>query len=140
LAHPGGNITGLSMLLTELSVKELEMLTEAVPQVKRIAVMWNPTTPSHALALRAVEDGGEKLAVKLMLLPVRAADEFAGAFATMAREQAGGFVDIAGPLSASSSSSWLPRASGALKGAWLCGGSNISDHRESWIRQTFCAL
>src|SRR5215510_15081887 len=42
LARPGGNVTGLSMLLTDLAVKELETLTEAVPQAKRIGVVWSP--------------------------------------------------------------------------------------------------
>ena len=51
LARPGGNITGLSMLLTELAVKELEILKEAVPQGFRFGVVWNPTTPSHVPAL-----------------------------------------------------------------------------------------
>jgi putative tryptophan/tyrosine transport system substrate-binding protein len=52
LARPGGNITGLSMLLTDLAAKELEILTEVLPQVKRIGVLWNPTTPSHVPAVR----------------------------------------------------------------------------------------
>jgi putative tryptophan/tyrosine transport system substrate-binding protein len=47
LSHPGGNITGLSMLLTELVAKELEILTEAIPRATRIGILWNPTTPSH---------------------------------------------------------------------------------------------
>src|SRR5262249_37877105 len=59
LARPGGNITGLSMLLTDLAVKELEILTEVVPHAKRIGVVWNPTTPSHAPAVRAIEGAGE---------------------------------------------------------------------------------
>src|SRR2546429_4551198 len=48
LARPGGNITGMSMLLTELAAKEMEMMTEALPQVRRIGI---PTTPSHSRAL-----------------------------------------------------------------------------------------
>jgi putative tryptophan/tyrosine transport system substrate-binding protein len=51
LPRPGGNITGLTMLLTDLSAKELEILQDAVPQAERIGVLWNPTTPSHAPAL-----------------------------------------------------------------------------------------
>jgi putative tryptophan/tyrosine transport system substrate-binding protein len=101
LARPGGNITGLSMLLTELAVKELEMLTEALPQAMRIAVMWNPTTPSHVPAVRAVEDAGDKLGVKLLLLPTRTGEDYEGAFETMARERASGFLDIGSPLSRS---------------------------------------
>jgi hypothetical protein len=47
------------MLLTDLAVKELEILTEVLPQVKRIGVLWNPTTPSHTPAMRAVEDAAK---------------------------------------------------------------------------------
>src|SRR6266508_6115238 len=46
LARPGGNVTGLTILFPELSVKGLEMLISAVPKAKRIAVLWNPDTPS----------------------------------------------------------------------------------------------
>src|SRR5262249_49230370 len=81
LARPGGNITGLSMLLTDLAVKELEILTEAVPHAKRIGVVWNLTTPSHAPAVRAIEGAGEKLRVQLVLVDVQAAEDFEGAFA-----------------------------------------------------------
>jgi len=60
LPRPGGNITGLTMLLTDLSAKELEILKDAVPQAGRIGVLWNPTTPSHAPALKAIESGRQK--------------------------------------------------------------------------------
>jgi hypothetical protein len=50
-------MTGMSMLLTELVAKGLEMMTEALPQAHRIGVLWNPTTPSHARALQSVESG-----------------------------------------------------------------------------------
>jgi len=53
LARPGGNITGLAVLMTDLAPKELELLISAVPMAKRIAVLWNPDTPSHAPALKA---------------------------------------------------------------------------------------
>ena len=51
LARPGGNITGLAVLMTDLAPKELELLVSAVPMAKRIAVLWNPDAPSHAPAL-----------------------------------------------------------------------------------------
>jgi putative ABC transport system substrate-binding protein len=86
LAHPGGNITGLSMLLTDLVPKELEIFKEAVPQAMRIGVLWNPTTPSHRPAMQAVEAAGEKLGVQLLMMPARTVEDFDGAFATMTRE------------------------------------------------------
>jgi putative ABC transport system substrate-binding protein len=60
LPRPGGNITGLSELATELDAKELEILREAVPQVTQIGVLWNPTTPSQAPGLQSVKAAGER--------------------------------------------------------------------------------
>src|SRR5215471_13637436 len=101
LAHPGGNITGLSMLLTDLVPKELEIFKEAVPQAMRIGVLWNPTTPSHRPAMQAVEAAGEKLGVQLLQVPARTVGDFGGAFATMTRERVDGFLVVASPLSVS---------------------------------------
>jgi putative ABC transport system substrate-binding protein len=98
LARPGGNITGLTMLSTELGPKKLEILTEAVPQAARFGVLWNPSTPSHAPSLPAIEAAAEKLGVSLSIVPARTVDEIDGAFATMAQERAGGFLDVASPL------------------------------------------
>ena len=101
LARPGGNITGLSMLLTDLVAKELEIFKEAVPQATRIGILWNPTTPSHRPALQAVEAAGQKLGVQLLMVPARTIEDFVGAFATMTRERVGGFLVVAAPLTAS---------------------------------------
>jgi putative ABC transport system substrate-binding protein len=98
LPRPGGNITGLSDLLTDLVAKQLEMLKEAVPLARRIGVLWNPTTPSHQRAVPAVQAAGEKLGVELRMAPVRTAEEFNGAFSTMTRERVGGFLAVASPL------------------------------------------
>jgi len=112
LARPGGNITGLSILLTDLAAKELEILKEAVPQTARIGILWNPTTPSHGPAVQAVKAAGEKLGVQLLLVPARIVQEFDGAFSTMTRERMGGFLVIASPLSFSQR---VPLAELALK-------------------------
>jgi putative tryptophan/tyrosine transport system substrate-binding protein len=98
LARPGGNITGMSMLLTELVAKGLEMMTEALPQAHRIGVLWNPTTPSHARALQSVETAAEKLGLTLQMVPARSLEDFDGAFATMAQERVGGFLAVGSPL------------------------------------------
>ena len=98
LPRPGGNITGLTMLLTDLSAKELEILKEAVPQAERIGVLWNPTTPSHAPALKAIEAGAEKLRVKLHLVTARRRDDFPAAFAAMVDERADALLVVSSPL------------------------------------------
>jgi putative ABC transport system substrate-binding protein len=98
LARPGGNITGLTMLSTELGPKKLEILKEALPQATRFGVLWNPSTPSHQPALPAIEAAGEKLGVALYMVPARTVEELDGAFASMAQERVGGFIDVASPL------------------------------------------
>jgi putative tryptophan/tyrosine transport system substrate-binding protein len=97
LSRPGGNVTGTSMLLTELAAKGLAMLSEALPHARRIGVLWNPTTPSHPRALQAVEAAGEKLGLSLRKVSARSLDEFDGAFATMTQEAIGGFLAMASP-------------------------------------------
>jgi putative ABC transport system substrate-binding protein len=98
LRRPGGNITGLSELLTELAAKGLEILKEAVPHATRIGVLWNPTTPSHPVALKAVTAAGEKLGIALHPVAIQTLADFDGAFATMAQERVGGFLDLSSPL------------------------------------------
>jgi ABC-type uncharacterized transport system substrate-binding protein len=88
----------MSMLLTELVAKGLEMMTEALPQAHRIGVLWNPTTPSHARALQSVETAAEKLGLTLQMVPARSLEDFDGAFATMAQERVGGFLAVGSPL------------------------------------------
>jgi putative ABC transport system substrate-binding protein len=99
LSHPGGNITGLSMLLTELAAKELEILHEAIPQATRIGVLWNPTTPSHGPAMQSVQVAAERLGVRLHPVPTRTVEDFDGAFATIAGENASGLLVLASPTS-----------------------------------------
>jgi putative tryptophan/tyrosine transport system substrate-binding protein len=88
LARPGGNVTGLTILFPELSVKGLEMLISAVPKAKRIAVLWNPDTPSHTPAVKAVEEAGRTLRVQLQTVVARTTADLDSAFAAMARAHA----------------------------------------------------
>jgi putative tryptophan/tyrosine transport system substrate-binding protein len=101
LARPGGNITGLTVILTDLAAKGLEILKEAVPGATRIGVLFSPTAPSHRPAVQALETAGEKLGVQLLMAPVRTVDDFDGAFVTMARERVGGFFVPAEALTVS---------------------------------------
>jgi putative tryptophan/tyrosine transport system substrate-binding protein len=98
LPRPGGNITGLSDLLTDVVAKQLEMLKEAMPLARRIGVLWNPSTPSHQRAVPAVQAAGEKLGLKLRMVPVGTAEEFDAAFSTMTRERVSGFLAVSSPL------------------------------------------
>jgi putative tryptophan/tyrosine transport system substrate-binding protein len=101
LSRPGGNITGLTLLLTDLVGKDLEMFKDALPQVARIGILWNPTTPSHPPALKAVEGAGATLGVSLHMVPVTTVEDFDGAFDTMTREHLDGFLVVASPVTTS---------------------------------------
>src|SRR5262245_20550686 len=85
LARPGGNITGLSVLQSELTGKAVEILKEVVPHAKRFGVLSSPTAPSHVPTLRAVEAAAEKLGVALHTVLVRTVEEFEEAFGQIAR-------------------------------------------------------
>jgi putative ABC transport system substrate-binding protein len=98
LARPGGNITGTTTLSAELSVKQLELLKEAVPQAARVAVLWNPDNPWHPLALEGLRPAAQSLAVQVQLLGVRGSEEFDGAFAAMAAKQTEAVLVLADPL------------------------------------------
>jgi putative ABC transport system substrate-binding protein len=99
LAHPGGNITGVSMVLTEIAAKSLEILKDAIPSAKRIGVLWNPTTPSHGQVFSAVKAAAKELNLQILSEPIRVASDFDGVFADMAEERADGFLVPSSPLS-----------------------------------------
>jgi ABC-type uncharacterized transport system substrate-binding protein len=86
LARPGGNITGLTIVNTDLVPKQLEILKELLPQATRVGVLFGSTAPSHRPALEALQAASKKLGVQLLMLPARTAEDFEGAFSTMARE------------------------------------------------------
>jgi putative ABC transport system substrate-binding protein len=98
LARPGGNATGLSLMQTETGVKGLELFKEAVPGLSRVAVMFDPATPSHGPGLKAVEAAGPALSLNIQAVPVRSAAEYDGAFAAMVRERADGVLVLSTPL------------------------------------------
>ena len=98
LAQPGGNITGLSLMMTETNTKGLELFKEAVPGLSRVAVVWDPATPSHGPGLKAVEVAGPALGVRIQSLAVRSATEYESAFSAMVRERADGVLVLSTPL------------------------------------------
>jgi putative tryptophan/tyrosine transport system substrate-binding protein len=80
LAHPGGNITGIAATSPELAGKRLELLRELVPQLRRVAVLSHPATPSHLKQLQGAEDAARALGMEMQLVPVRAPEDFDVAF------------------------------------------------------------
>src|SRR5258705_3088728 len=98
LARPGGNITGLSLVLTEAVTKELEIMTRALPHMTRIGVLLTLTAPSHRPASHALAAAAKQLGVQVLTVPVRTPEDLHGAFAMMTRERVKGFLAVASPL------------------------------------------
>jgi putative tryptophan/tyrosine transport system substrate-binding protein len=90
VVRPGGNVTGISLMLAELSPKRLELLKEAIPNASRIAVLWNPTTPWHTTMLRQLHSAAPSLKLELVPVAVHGPREFEAAFAVIARERTDG--------------------------------------------------
>src|SRR5258706_10260886 len=97
LARPGGNITGMAVLQTELGPKGLELLHAVVPAATRIAVLWHAGTPSAVPGLKALEEPARLLALQVQPVGARTAGELEGAFATMARGRAQALLVLSTP-------------------------------------------
>jgi putative ABC transport system substrate-binding protein len=96
LARPGGNVTGVSGTAgLEWVAKQLELLKETVPRIRRVAILSNPTNAYHQLAIRELNVAGRSLGVQLQLLEARGPNEFDGAFAAMAKERADALLVLA---------------------------------------------
>ena len=98
LARPGSNATGTTIIMSETMVKSLELLKATIPTLARVAVIWDPATPSHRPALNAVETGGPVLGLRLHAVAVRSAAEFDSAFSAIVQERAGATLVLSTPL------------------------------------------
>ena len=79
LARPGGNITGVTAISTELSGKRLELLKETIPKLSRVAVLWNPQSPT-ASVWKESQLAARELGLQLHSMEVSSADKFDSAF------------------------------------------------------------
>jgi putative ABC transport system substrate-binding protein len=99
LARPGGNVTGITLLSTELGGKRLELLKEAVPKLARVAVLYDPAIPSNLLEVKDVLPvAARALELTLRSWEVRDADGFEKVFAALNKEHPDGLYVIGGPL------------------------------------------
>jgi putative ABC transport system substrate-binding protein len=87
LARPGGNVTGLTDELPQLSAKRIEILKEAVPHASTIAVLWNADDQGMTLRYRAIENAARLLKVDVQAIGVRTPEDFTSAFATMTQRR-----------------------------------------------------
>jgi putative tryptophan/tyrosine transport system substrate-binding protein len=95
LARPGGNVTGLTYGVdTEIFGKQLQLLKEVVPDVRRVAVLTNPASggPSWPLRMESVKGAALSLGLPIQILEVREPGDFEAAFAAMVKERAGALL------------------------------------------------
>jgi len=92
LARPGGNVTGFSNIAASLGPKQLELISELVPQVNAIAVLVNPNNPNAELLIRDTQSAAHENGLKLVVLNASNAEEIDAAFASLVQLQVGALV------------------------------------------------
>jgi putative tryptophan/tyrosine transport system substrate-binding protein len=98
LAHPDGNVTGLSMMATELYPKRLQLLKEVNPQLTRVAVFWNPDHPFHAKAVEILKAIAPSLSLELSFMGVRTPEQFGPAFSDVSLAKAQALYVVEDPI------------------------------------------
>ncbi len=88
LAHPGGNVTGLSTMTTDLTAKRLQLLKEVMPRLTRVAILWNPATPYHPKMIEELKTVAPSLSIKLSFVSVQTPEQFGPALSTVSRAHA----------------------------------------------------
>jgi len=98
LAHPGGNVTGLTNLAEGLSAKWLELLTETGPGITRVGVLIEPAGSAHATFLREIKTAGQRAGIAVFGLEAQGRDDIERAFAALTRERAQGLIVLPNPI------------------------------------------
>jgi putative tryptophan/tyrosine transport system substrate-binding protein len=98
LAKPGGNVTGLSLMSPDISGKRLELLEQIVPDVARVAIIWNASNPYPALVFRQTESAARQLKLEVQSLEVRAPDDVNSALEAAVRQKANALITVEDPL------------------------------------------
>jgi putative ABC transport system substrate-binding protein len=98
LAHPGGNVTGVTALGSNLSGKRLELLKELVPRLSSVAVLWNPAVPDKVVEWQEMEGPARALKIALQSIEVRTSADFDHAFESVKRLRPQALIALGEPL------------------------------------------
>ena len=98
LARPGGNVTGMSLMVPDLGGKRLELLKEALPRLSRVAVLWNAANPYSANVFKETQVASRTLGIEVQSLETRDPDGFDGAFKAVRRQHPDALVTVEDPL------------------------------------------
>ena len=94
LAHPGGNITGMSLLASDLWPKRLELLKEMFPKVSKVAIFWNKSNAGMAIEAKATQEAAGQLGVALQDRGLKDSSEVEGVFEAMSKDRPDGFLAL----------------------------------------------
>lgn len=95
LTQPGGNVTGISTLSSEIIGKQLQLLKEVIPALSRVAILRNPNNPFHAAQIREVESAARVLGMHTQVIEAASAEGLEAAFSTMAKLRAEALLVLA---------------------------------------------
>ena len=98
LAQPGGNVTGLTVMLSDLSSKRLEILKDTLPKMTRVAVLWTPQNRESSIGFDETAAAAKAFSLQLHAAPIQSANDLEQAFAETAKAQVGGLAVILSPL------------------------------------------
>ena len=98
LAHPGGNVTGMSLLATDLSAKRLALLKEMLPQLTRVAILWNPDNASVALKFEEMQRAAPGIGVQVHSIQLRRPADIEAAIDMAASQHAEAIMDTGDPI------------------------------------------
>jgi putative tryptophan/tyrosine transport system substrate-binding protein len=101
LDHPGGNITGITEMMPELTPERLKLLTQIVPNISRVAILWRPGTLSlnaFGQMLNDTQAAARSIGVQIQIVEAAKVDDFDGAFAAIAKERADGLIVLINPM------------------------------------------
>jgi len=98
LAHPGGHVTGVSQLHSELSAKQLELLKEVVPRLGRVAVLWNAEVAAKASDWRVLKSVGPVLGIALQSRELRRPADLDATFAAIRKERPDALLILGDPM------------------------------------------
>jgi len=92
IRRPGGNLTGLTLFAPEVTLKHLELLREIVPNLSRVAVLWNPANDDHPSVVKGAEQTAKLLNLEIVAVGAKGPGEFPAAFAAIEKANVGGFI------------------------------------------------
>jgi putative ABC transport system substrate-binding protein len=98
LARPAGNLTGLSLLTTELNVKRLELLQETFPKIRLVGVMGNPNNPNYVIQLDETQAAAKALGLQIEIFQARNSSDIDSVFSTAAKKTVQALLVLSDPM------------------------------------------